>query len=274
MSTESNQPFQYNKKPNQAVVPQEQSGNVPHYPPYYPPHLGQYPDVNRREMGAWLKSVLLMGAGLGAAAATEKYAPEDYKISTIVGYYEANIEEQIQSQVKDIETYYAAALEDYKGEVSTFVEASNSSSRSRNEAILQHYKAAYDRAQVLTQGLVNMRAFIVQKFANIAEQVNSADLGVSSGALAGGRLLRLFDPELGDAFRNYGTEGGEIAAKRLEDYINRGMAIEMPDMDSFLPTPDEVQAELDEIEIPDSPEPPKLTRYTEREIIGESKHGK
>ena len=273
MSTESNQPYQYNNQPQQ-IFPPEHNGLAQNFPNQYQPHLGHYPEPNRREMGSWLKSMLLMGAGATAVVVTEKIAPKEYKVSTLLGTFEAEIETQVQGQVKDIETYYASALEDYKGEVSTFVEASNSSVRAHNDAILQYYKAAYDRAQVLTQGLVNMRAFIVQKFANIAEQLNSADLGISSGALAGGRLLNLFDPELGEAFRDYGTEGGEIAAKRLEEYINRGMAVELPNFDNSLPSPEEVQAELDDIELPDSPEPPKLTRYIDRDIIGVKEHGK
>lgn len=273
MPTESNEPHQYNNPPAQ-VFPPQHGGHYQQFPSHYPQNAAYYPAPNRREMGSWLKSFLLMGSGVVAVAVTEKLAPKEYKVSTLLGTFEGEIEEQVQSRVKDVETYYATALEDYKGEVSIFVEASNSSVRAQNDAILQYYKAAYDRAQVLTQGLVNLRAFIVQKFANIAEQLSAADLGVSSGALAGGRFLGLFDPELGEAFQNYGNQGGEYAAKRLEDYINRGMAIEIPNFDDTLPTPEDVQAELDDIERPDSPEPPKLTRYEERDIHVESKHGK
>lgn len=273
MSTESNQPFQYSNTPQQ-IFPPANNGQAQYFPNQNQPHLGYYPEPNRREMGSWLKSILLMGAGVGAVVATEKIAPKEYKVSTLLGTFEAEIETQVQGQVKDIETYYASALEDYKGEVSIFVEASNSSVRAHNEAILQYYKAAYDRAQVLTQGLVNMRAFIVQKYSNIAEQLNSADLGISSGALAIGRLIQAFDPDLGDILIHHGNEGGEIAAKRLEEYINHGMAVELPNLDNNLPSPDDVQAELDDIELPDSPEPPKLSRYIDRDIGGGEKHGK
>lgn len=273
MTTESNEPYQYNNLPTQ-VYPPQQNGHYQQFPSHYPQNAAHNHEPSRREMGAWLKSGLLMGAGAVAVAATEKLAPKEYKVSTILGTFEGEIEEQIQGRVKDVETYYTSELEHYKGEVSTFVEASNSSVRAHNDAILQYYKAAYDRAQVLTQGLVNLRAFIVQKFANIAEQLSATDLGVSSGALAGGRFLGLFDPELGDAFREYGTQGGEEAAKRLEDYINRGMAIEIPNFDNALPTPEDVQAELDDIELPNSPEPPKLTRYEDRNTNVERKHGK
>jgi hypothetical protein len=273
MTTESDQPFQYNNTPQQ-IFPPAHNGQAQYFPNQNQPHLGYYPEPNRREMGSWLKSILLMGAGATAVVATEKIAPKEYKVSTLLGTFEAEIETQVQGQVKDIETYYASALEDYKGEVSTFVEASNSSVRAHNDAILQYYKAAYDRAQVLTQGLVNMRAFIVQKFANIAEQLNSTDLGISSGALAIGRLIQAFDPDLGDILIHHGTEGGDLAAKRLEDYINRGFAIEMPILDNSLPSPESVQDELDDIELPESPEPPKLTRYIDRDIGGAKKDGK
>ena len=261
MSTESDTPFQVGNKSKKNVMPQRPIQPQPM--PYYPNNLEHYPEPNRREMGSWLKSILLMGAGIGAVVATEKFAPKEYKVSTIVGSYEANIEEQVTERVKNIETYYLSELEAYKGEVGTFVEASNAAARARNESVLQYYKAAYDRAQVMAQALVQMRAFIVQKFVNIAETLNAADLGISSGALAGGRLIGLFDPELGEAFRDYGTEGGEIAAKRIEDYFNRGMAIQLPDQDEFLPSLEDIQTELSEIETPASPKPPRLVRYSD-----------
>lgn len=52
------------------------------------------------------------------------------------------------------------------------------------------------------------------------------------------------------------------------------MAIEIPNFDNALPTPEDVQAELDDIELPNSPEPPKLTRYEERNTNVERKNGK
>lgn len=270
MITESDKPYQYNEA--QQNLPSELNGGHQQFAQQYPPHLAYYPEPNRREMGSWLKSMLLMGVGMGAVVATEKFAPDEYKVSTLLGTFEANIEKEVQGQVKDIETYYASALEDYKGEVSTFVEASNSSVRAHNDAVLQYYKAAYDRAQVLTQAVVNLRMFVVQKFANIAETLNAPDLGISGGALALGRLINAFENGAGDPFTIYGNQGGDDAAKRLEDYINRGMAVDLPDFENMLPTPDDVQAELDEIELPDSPEPPKLMRYTERDIIGNNKN--
>jgi hypothetical protein len=140
--------------------------------------------------------------------------------------------------------------------------------------VLQHYKAAYDRAQVLLQGTVNLRAFIVQKFVNVADTLNSTDLGVSSGSLAAGRLLGLVDPTLGEAFEAYGTEGGELAAARLEDFFNRGMAIEIPEIDDVLPSPEDVEAELEDIELPDAPTPPRIRVYGERTLGGSGGGGR
>jgi hypothetical protein len=233
-----------------------------------PNNVAQYPEPSRRQMGSMMKSFLLMGAGAVALAANEKLAPDAFKISTLLGEYEANIEEEVLAKTKDIETFYANQFEDYKGEVAKYVEASNTSIRAQNDAVLQYYKAAYDRAQVLTQAVVNLRAFVVQKFVNVAETLNSADLGISSGALAGGRLISLFDPSLGDAFQQYGTTGGELAAARLEDFFNRGMAIEIPDADDVLPSPEDVTAELEDIELPDAPTPPRIRVYGERTIGG------
>ncbi len=269
MSTESDKPFLVNNKKTQDITPQRTAQSQARPLPYYPNGYEQYKQQSRRELGSVFKSMFVMGAGIATAVAIEKFAPKEYKVSTIVGSYEANIEEQVVSRVKNIETFYLSELEAYKGEVGTFVEASNAAARSRNEAVLQYYKAAYDRSQVMTQALVQMRAFIVQKFVNIAETLNAADLGISSGALAGGRLIGLFDQELSDAFREYGTEGGEIAAKRIEDYFNRGMAIDLPEADEFLPSLEDVQSELEEIEVPDAPKPPRLVRYSDMMNKGE-----
>lgn len=253
---------------NQAPVRYTRAaGNTPATPHrYVPNNVAQYPEPSRRNMGSMLKSFLLMGAGAAVLAANEKLAPDAYRISTLLGEYEANIEEEVLGKTKDIETFYANQFEDYKGEVAKYVEASNISVRAHNDAVLQYYKAAYDRAQVLTQGMVNLRAFVVQKFMNVAETLNSTDLGISSGSLAAGRLLGLFDPSLGDAFEAYGTEGGELAAKRLEDFFDRGMAIEIPQYDEVLPSPEDVEAELDDIELPDAPKPPRIRVYGERTI--------
>ena len=232
-------------------------------------NLTYYPEPSRREMGSMMKSFLLIGTGAVAVAATEKFAPNDYKISKLLGSFEANIEEEVLNKTKDIETYYLAQFEEFKGEVARYVEASNTAARAQNEAVLQYYKASYERAQVLMQGMVNLRAFVVQKFVNVAETLNSADLGISSGSLAAGRLIGLFDPNLGDAFKDYGTDGGELAAQRLEEFFNRGMAINIPAPDNILPSPDEVIAELEDIETPDAPKAPKLTRYNQRNNEGE-----
>ena len=257
-------PVRYNRAANS--VPANR-GNA-NQEVYAPNNVAQYPEPSRRQMGSMMKSFLLMGAGAAALAANQKLAPDAYKISTLLGEYEANIEEEVFAQTKDIETFYANQFEDYKGEVSKYVEASNIAVRAHNDAVLQYYKAAYDRAQVLTQAVVNLRAFVVQKFVNVAETLNSADLGISSGALAGGRLIGLFDPSLGEAFEQYGETGGELAAARLEDFFNRGMAIDIPKIDDVLPSPEDVTAELDEIELPDAPTPPRIRVYGERTIGG------
>lgn len=260
MNNQIKAPVRYNR-PSQGVPV-----NQNHYPPNN--NVAHYPEPSRRHMGSMMKSFLLMGAGAGLLAANEKLAPDDFKISKLLGEYEANIEEEVLAKTKDIETFYAAQFENFKGEIATYVEASNTAVRAQNDAVLQYYKAAYDRAQVLTQGMVNLRAFVVQKFMNVAETLNSADLGISSGALAGGRLLGLIDPSLGEAFEQYGNEGGELAAARLEDFFNRGMAIEIPNVDDVLPSPDDVEAELDDIELPDAPKPPRIRVYGERALGG------
>jgi hypothetical protein len=264
MTDQIKAPVRYNRAANS--VPANR-GNA-NQEVYAPNNVARYPEPSRRHMGSMMKSFLLMGAGAVALAASEKLAPDAYKISTLLGEYEANIEEEVLAKTKDIETFYANQFEDYKGEVAKYVEASNTAVRAQNDAVLQYYKAAYDRAQVLLQGTVNLRAFIVQKFVNVAETLNSADLGISSGALAGGRLIGLFDPSLGEAFEQYGETGGELAAARLEDFFNRGMAIDIPKIDDVLPAPEDVEAELDDIELPDAPTPPRIRVYGERALGG------
>ncbi len=239
-----------------------------------PNNVAQYPEPSRRQMGSMMKSFLLMGAGAAALAANEKLAPDAYKISTLLGEYEANIEEEVFAQTKDIETFYANQFEDYKGEVSKYVEASNIAVRAHNDAVLQYYKAAYDRTQLLAQAVYNLRRFAVEKFINAAETLNSTDLAISSGALAGGRVIGLFDPSLGEAFRQYGTTGGELAAARLEEFFNRGMAIELPDIDDVLPSPEDVIADLEGIALPDAPAPPRIRVYGERALGGSGGGGR
>jgi hypothetical protein len=265
MTDQNKAPVRYNRAANSVPANQEV---------YAPNNVAQYPEPSRRHMGSMMKSFLLMGAGAVALAASEKLAPDPYKISTLLGEYEANIEEEVLAKTKDIETFYANQFEDYKGEVAKYVEASNTSVRAQNDAVLQYYKAAYDRAQLLLQGTVNLRAFIVQKFVNVAETLNSTDLGISSGSLAVGRLLGLVDPSLGEAFEAYGTEGGELAAARIEDFFNRGMAINIPQYDDVLPSPDDVEAELDDIELPDAPTPPRIRVYGERALGGSGGGGR
>lgn len=262
MSTESDRPFIVNNNKPQNIAPQQYAHIHQRNPNYQTLNFAPKPNSFLVWIGSLFKSAATLFLGLLLAFGVEKYAPQEYKISQIIGTYEANVEGLVLERTKGIETYYLTELESYKGEVNAYVEARNAAARVRNDAVLQYYKASYDRNQILTQSYSNLRSFSVQKFVNIAEQLNSADLGLSSGALAGGRLLRLFDPELGDAFRAYGVEGGEIAAKRIEDYFNRGMALELPSVDDSLPTLEDVQNELDGIKIPDAPRPPRLVRYS------------
>ncbi|MCA0373904.1 MAG: hypothetical protein LCH83_13760 [Proteobacteria bacterium] len=262
MSTESDRPFIVNNKKSQIIAPQQYAQSHERNPHYQTLNFAPKPNPFFGWIGSLFKSAATLGFGLFLAFGVEKYAPQEYKISEIVGTYEANVEGIVLERTKGIETYYLTELESYKGEVNAYVEASNAAARSRNDAVLQHYKASYDRNQILTQSYLNLRSFSVQKFVNIAETLNSTDLGVSSGSLAVGRLFGKVDPALGQAFMNYGTEGGELAARRLEEYFKRGMAIELPDANDFLPTLEDVQNELDGIKTPDAPRPPRLVRYS------------
>lgn len=226
-------------------------------PPGYGGGPYPYPYREPFRMPAIVNTGLTIVFAAAVFFGAERYAPHEYKPSTLVGGYEASI----GSQLAAAQNEETARLEAYQAEVKVAVETQAKQNEMMLQAILQHYQATYDRAKTMTEAANNFQARYLEARISQTTTVQSSDAGIVSISKLIGRGLNLIDPGSGDAALEYAEDLTAGLEAGLTEAAQEGVRVDLTDWAYGLPSPSEVQSLIASVRPVQIPEPPPLARH-------------
>ncbi len=223
---------------------------APATPPAQPPIIYMQPPWPRVPAAvSFLGSILLAGAAFFGA---EYYAPDALKPSTLMGTYDA----RLTATVRAAELQQQAHYENWAEQVRMAAAQNNQQYQAMAQAVVQHYSATYDRARMYAEATTQLQQAYVQHRVSIARSAQSSDTGLTNFARSLGRIISLFDPELGQGPLDYADSLTEELQGELDDAVRSGVLVEVQGWDTNIPSPEMVRRELDRyrpVQIPPIP---------------------
>jgi hypothetical protein len=200
--------------------------------------------LRRFQIPSILKTAFVFLLGALALAGAEKYAPDTWRPSTIVGTYDA----RITSAVKAAELNQQARFDVWAAEVRIATEQNAEAYRAAMNASVANYQAVYDRTRIYAEAATRMQGQYAQMRMN---QVN-AQSGSENGII---NLVRLFGYGANALEAGSGDDAlaySEAMSRNLSDRMTQGW-------DTNLPSPESVRAELSRYQPVRIPPPPVLS---------------
>jgi hypothetical protein len=242
---------QINRVPQQSqrAMPQDQ-GAYYQQPPYgYPP----YKEPLR--LPAVVNTILSIGFAVVVFFGAQRFAPHDFRPSTMIGGFEAEVSEQL----KAAEINQQAKMAKYEAEVKVAVETQAKQNEMMLQAILQHYIATYERAKTMTEAANNYQGKYLDATISQTAGVQSSDVGIVSIATLAGRGLNLLQPGSGDGALEYAEKINEGLRAGLTEAATQAVRVDLTGWNYGLPPPSEVQAMIASFRPVQIPKPPTLS---------------
>jgi hypothetical protein len=245
---------QINRVPQQSqrAMPQDQRGYYPQSPYGYPPYKEPFrvPAVVNTVFSIALAAAVFFGA--------QRFAPHDFKPSTIIGGFEAEVSEQL----KAAELNQQAKMANYEAEVKVAVETQAKQSEMMLQAILQNYQAVYDRAKIMAEAANNYQGKYLDARIAQTTAVQSTETGLVSISKLIGLGFNLVKPGSGDAALEYAENLNVGLVAGLTQAAQEGVRVDLTtDWNIGLPPPSEVQAMVASVRPVQIPKPPTLSRH-------------
>lgn len=207
-----------------------------------------------------LKTASVFALGALALAGAEKYAPHEWRPSTIVGTYDA----RVASAVKAAELNQQAQLDAWAAEARVATEQNAEQYRAAMAATNDNYRAVYDRAKILAEAAARIQG----EYARMRMSQVNAQSGSETGII---NLVRLFghganaiDAGSGNDALAYSDAMSRDLANRMTTAAMEGSRIDVTGWDTGLPSPESVRAEIGRFRPVPIPPPPVLSEQPVR----------
>ena len=232
-----------------------------------PPGYGGYPYPYREQFR--VPAIINTGMSIVFAAAiffsVERFAPMEYKPSTLVGGYEASIGSQLAAAQNEEQ----ARLDAYQATVRVAAETQVKETEKLLESILQNYQAVYERGRIMAQAAAEMQGRYVAERMAQAGQIQSADMGMISMSTLVGRGLNLLEPGAGDDALAYAQQLEQGVVQGLTEAAQDGARVDLQDWDLGVPSPAEIARQIAQVPVMEIPDPPNLARHYNATEAGE-----
>ncbi len=177
-----------------------------------PRHVEVIDEPRRRfQIPSILKTAFIFLLGALALAGAEKYAPDEWRPSTIVGTYDA----RITSAVKAAELNQQARFDAWAAEARIATDQNAESYRAMMNAMIANYQASYDRGRIYAEAATRMQG---QYAAMRMNQVN-AQSGSETGII---NLVRMIGH--GANALEAGSGNGAYVSIKMYDFSGRFVA--------------------------------------------------
>jgi hypothetical protein len=210
---------------------------------------------SRFQIPSILKTASVFALGALALAGAEKYAPDTWRPSSIVGTYDA----RITSAVKAAELNQQARFDVWTAEVKVASDQNAEAYRAAMNATLANYQASYDRAKIYAEAATRMQGQYAQMRMNQVGAQSGAENGIINLVRMFGHGANALESGSGDQAIAYTETMSRDVSNRMTQAAMEGARIDVTGWDTNLPSPDAVRSELGRFRPVPIPPPPVLS---------------
>jgi hypothetical protein len=201
-----------------------------------------------------LKSAAVFAAGAVVLFTFETYAPEPYRISTLMGTYDA----RIAAAVKSAELQQQARFDAWAAQTKIAADQQAEQYRAVTQGVLANYTATYDRGKILTQAAMEVQGRYSATVIGEKTQEQGVDLGIINLVRGWGRFANAMEPGAGESALGYANDLGGSLRKEITDVARESAATPIAMWGTGIASPSEVAATLASIKPLQLPPPPTI----------------
>ena len=210
---------------------------------------------SRFQIPSILKTASVFALGALALASAEKYAPDTWRPSTIIGTYDA----RIASAVKAAELNQQARFEAWAAQVKVASDQNAEAYRAAMTATNNNYEAVYARARIYAEASTRMQGQYAQMRMNQVNAQTGAENGIINMVKMIGYGMNALEAGSGDQALAYTEAMSRDVSNRMTQAAMEGARIDVTGWDTNLPSPETVRAELRRYQPVPIPPPPVLS---------------
>lgn len=207
-----------------------------------------------------LKTASVFALGALALAGAEKYAPDTWRPSTIVGTYDA----RVASAVKAAELNQQAQLDAWAAQARIATEQNAEQYRAAMAATNANYQAVYDRAKIYAEAATRIQG----EYARMRMSQENAQSGAETGIINFVRMIghgaNALEAGSGNDALAYSDAMSRDLSNRMTAAAVEGSSINVTGWDTGLPSPESVRAEIARFRPVPIPPPPVLSEQPVR----------
>lgn len=207
-----------------------------------------------------LKTASVFALGALTLAGMEKYAPDTWRPSTIVGTYDA----RIASAVKAAELNQQAQLDAWSAQARIATEQNAEQYRAAMAAINANYQAVYDRAKIYAEAATRIQGEYVRMRMSQVNAQSGAETGIINLVRMIGHGANALDAGSGNDALAYSDSMSRDLANRMTAATMEGSRIDVTGWDTGLPSPEAVRADIARLRPVPIPPPPVLSEQPVR----------
>lgn len=210
---------------------------------------------SRFQIPSILKTASVFALGALALACAEKYSPDTWRPSTIIGTYDA----RIASAVKAAELNQQARFEAWAAQVKVASDQNAEAYRAAMTATNNNYEAVYARARIYAEASTRMQGQYAQMRMNQVNAQTGAENGIINMVKMIGYGMNALEAGSGDQALAYTEAMSRDVSNRMTQAAMEGARIDVTGWDTNLPSPETVRAELRRYQPVPIPPPPVLS---------------
>ena len=216
----------------------------------------QYVEVPRRGFAfpSILKTTAVFLAGAVALFTWETAAPEGYRVSTVMGTYDA----RIAAAVKAAELQQQGGFDAWAASMKLAADQQAEQYRAVTQGVLANYTASYDQAKIATQAAYEFQGRYASAIMGQKQAEQGTDIGIINAVRGFGRIMNGLQPGAGDGALGYANDLSGQLQDEVTDAARKGAGTPVVDWARGLATPDQVAAKLASIQPLRLPPPPRL----------------
>ena len=207
-----------------------------------------------------LKTASVFALGALALAGMEKYSPDEWRPSTIVGTYDA----RVASAVKAAELNQQAQLDAWTAEARVATEQNAEQYRAAMAATNDNYRAVYDRAKILAEAAARIQGEYARMRMSQVNAQSGSETGIVNLVRLIGHGANALEAGSGNDALAYSDAMSRDLANRMTAAAMEGSRIDVTGWDTGLPSPESVRAEIGRFRPVPIPPPPVLSEQPVR----------
>jgi len=184
----------------------------------------------------------------------EARGPVELRPSTLMGTYDARVEEQVKAAELRVQGRYEA----WAAQVKASAEQNVEQYKSKSQGVITAYQAGVERAKIFAQLTGQLQSQLAGAQLSRVSGEQAGEVGMISMGRVIGDFMNVFDEGSGDPFHNWAEQTHNRLETELEDAVLKGAKVAIDGWDTGLPAVSDLQRQLDSIEPMQVPPMPSL----------------